>query len=402
MKSGCFSKMFLVLIACMLLMHGQVGGVQASPSTVDWAMFRFNPAHTGTTTETVPAANLALRWSYTTGDTVVSSPAVSGGVVYMGSWDNKVYALNASTGSHIWNYMTGDDIDSSPAVSGGVVYVGSYDNKVYALNALTGSEIWSYTTGLDIYSSPAVSGGSIYIGSTDGKVYAFGPHPVLEFRQDVLNASSNTAWYVLGDYVLHRNDGTQFRSSASKHTPVVAAIATDIFAAEYLMGGSASPQNAVLDTDARYISQGSDFGNATGIVDGPIVLVGGFSVNEAVYYYTFRSNETQIYYDAGAFKRRDTGATITSEASNATKDFFVIESFVDTQGRIVYMFWGRGARGTMAATCFMMEVLMKPSNPYGNTSWFVVRWNEASSGPSVNSFPDAGDTYTVIANGPPL
>ena len=239
--------------------------------------------------------------------------------------------------------------------------------------------------------------------SANGTVTVSGPHSVFEFRDDVLNVTSGAAWYVLGDYVLHRNDGTKFRDSDVKHSPVVAAIATDIFAAQYLMGGSSNPQNAILDTNSAYISQADgDFGNAT--IDGPIVTVGGPLVSETVYYYMYTSNETQLFWDsgAGAIKRRDTGATVTSETSNATKDFFVVESFVDSQGRVVYMFWGRGARGTMAATCFMMEVLLKPSNPYGDTSWFVVRWNEASSGPSVNSFPDAGDTYTVLASGPSL
>ena len=37
----------------------------------------------------------------------------------------------------IWSYTTGNGVASSPAVTGGVVYVGSYDNKVYALNAGT-------------------------------------------------------------------------------------------------------------------------------------------------------------------------------------------------------------------------------------------------------------------------
>ena len=36
--------------------------------------------------------------------------------------------------------------DSSPAVANGVVYVGSDDGNVYALNAATGAELWSYTT----------------------------------------------------------------------------------------------------------------------------------------------------------------------------------------------------------------------------------------------------------------
>ena len=39
---------------------------------------------------------------------VSSSPAVADGKVYVGSYDSKVYCLNAATGAHIWNYTTGD------------------------------------------------------------------------------------------------------------------------------------------------------------------------------------------------------------------------------------------------------------------------------------------------------
>ena len=68
---------------------------------------------------------------------MTSSPAVVGGVIFVGSLDGKVYALNAATGALIWSYTTGDWVASSPAVVGGVVYVGSGDGKVYALNAAT-------------------------------------------------------------------------------------------------------------------------------------------------------------------------------------------------------------------------------------------------------------------------
>ena len=53
-------------------------------------------------------------------------------MVYVGSYDDMVYALNASTGALLWSYTTGSAVESSPAVANGVVYVGSYDDKVYA------------------------------------------------------------------------------------------------------------------------------------------------------------------------------------------------------------------------------------------------------------------------------
>jgi hypothetical protein len=63
---------------------------------------------------------------------------------------------------------------SSPAVANGVVYVGSDDSNVYALNATTGAKLWGFTTGYWVYSSPAVANGTVYVGSVDGNVYAIG------------------------------------------------------------------------------------------------------------------------------------------------------------------------------------------------------------------------------------
>ena len=130
----------------------------------------FNPYENVLSEETVGGAG--LRWSYTTGFLVTSSPAVANGVVYVGSFDGNVYALNASTGALLWSYATGNAVDSSPAVANGVVYIGSSDNNVYALNASTGVLLWSHTTGGAVESSPAVANGVVYVGSYDGNVYA--------------------------------------------------------------------------------------------------------------------------------------------------------------------------------------------------------------------------------------
>jgi outer membrane protein assembly factor BamB len=48
---------------------------------------------------------------------------------------------------------------SQPTVVGNVLYVGSSDGKVYALNALTGAVMWTVPTRGSIASSPAVVGG---------------------------------------------------------------------------------------------------------------------------------------------------------------------------------------------------------------------------------------------------
>src|SRR5439155_14154109 len=137
-------------------------------------------------------------WTGATGNAITSSPAVAGGVVYVGSYDDNLYAFDAAgatncsggpptaTCAPLWTGATGDFIISSPAVAGGVVYVGSRDDNLYAFDAAgttrcsggpptkTCTPLWTAATGDWVDSSPAVVGGTVYVGSDDHKLYAFG------------------------------------------------------------------------------------------------------------------------------------------------------------------------------------------------------------------------------------
>jgi eukaryotic-like serine/threonine-protein kinase len=113
-------------------------------------------------------------------DVFLSSPAVANGVVYIGSGDQHVYALDAATGALKWAFATGDVVHASPAVANGTVFIGSWDRNLYALDAATGRERWRYTTGNDtviynqvgIASSAAVAGGIVFVGGRDGHFHA--------------------------------------------------------------------------------------------------------------------------------------------------------------------------------------------------------------------------------------
>jgi len=175
--------MAMLITLAGLSVAAQVPVAFAAEPTGSWPQFRSDPSHSGDNPneQTIGSANVGTlsrywrfvwSWPFDGDEFVWSSPAVADGVVFVGSYDGILYALNASTGAKIWQRRTGGPIWSSPAVAGGVVFVGSDDGNLYALNAATGAKLWSFATGGPLDSSPAVAEGVVYVGASKGTVYA--------------------------------------------------------------------------------------------------------------------------------------------------------------------------------------------------------------------------------------
>jgi len=122
------------------------------------------------------AARGVLRWKFHTGNVVHASPAVAGGLLYVGSWDSYFYALDEHSGRERWRFKTGEDplinnqvgIQSSAMVADGVVYFGCRDSHLYALDARSGAKLWVFATdGAWVVSSPAVEAGIVYFATSD-------------------------------------------------------------------------------------------------------------------------------------------------------------------------------------------------------------------------------------------
>lgn len=133
-----------------------------------------------------PASGNELWAAPLPGGWPISSPAVRGHRVVVGSGDGKLYCMGTATGKEQWSCETGGPIlffgaysrtakpvVSSPAISGEVVYFGGVDGRLYALELATGKPLWSYDLGVPVTSSPAVSGNSVFVSTFDGTVYAF-------------------------------------------------------------------------------------------------------------------------------------------------------------------------------------------------------------------------------------
>ncbi len=146
--------------------------VPASSVSATDTMFRANSLHNGVFDGGGMVPINTEQWRFSTGGGVWSSPAVVNGVVYIGSDDKNLYAVDAVTGKEQWRFSTGGGVWSSPAVVNGVVYIGSDDKNLYAVDAVTGKEQWRFSTGGGVWSSPAVVNGVVYIGSDDKNLYA--------------------------------------------------------------------------------------------------------------------------------------------------------------------------------------------------------------------------------------
>ena len=70
-------------------------------------MFRGDAQHSGLVKGTGVPTLTGVKWKFKTQAAVLSSPAVADGLIYFGSSDHSVYAVNAKTGEQVWKTRTG-------------------------------------------------------------------------------------------------------------------------------------------------------------------------------------------------------------------------------------------------------------------------------------------------------
>ena len=113
-----------------------------------------------------------------TSNSAVSSPALDGDTLYLGS-NEGVYALNATTGALVWQVLTGPEFYASPAITGPPRPAGAGDR------GQRGSSRSAWPTGqpsgrsgptpAGFWASPAISQGSIYTVGLDGVLRTYAP-----------------------------------------------------------------------------------------------------------------------------------------------------------------------------------------------------------------------------------
>lgn len=220
---------------CLGARRGQAPATTGSPdepvSEGGWPTFGLDDQHTGVKENgTGPRTDTVAWTAIDSAPTVLCSPTVYDGTVYVGSAANAIHAFDAATGEELWNYPTTSYVETAPAVVDGTVYTADADGVVYALgtdgglqwtyktetnlhsravavhdgtlvvgtagtmpavvsgdtdeskggtviglDTATGERQWAYTGPADWFTGPAVGGGRVYLGNHDGSVVALDP-----------------------------------------------------------------------------------------------------------------------------------------------------------------------------------------------------------------------------------
>ena len=210
------------------------GALLAGPlaaQEVDSPMFRGSPAHTGVVETTGLPYLAGVAWELRTDGPIRGAAALADGVLYVGSGDGGVYAVDAEDGDLRWRADLGAPVGATPAVwedrvliadrtntwraldrrtgtvlwelptgpdlplpwglegwdyilasavvvpfaeagSGALALFGSGDGMLRAVDPATGEVRWTHRTDRPIRSTPAVVDGTVYVGGGDGIVYA--------------------------------------------------------------------------------------------------------------------------------------------------------------------------------------------------------------------------------------
>jgi len=127
------------------------------------------------------------QWRFPTFNWILSQPVVDNYIVYFGSIDGSIYALDARCGALVWSYRVGKYLNYAPSIVSGSIaceavcgaplvanetlYCGADDGFLYALDARTGKERWAFQTEKWVWGRPMLHEGVLIVASAASRIY---------------------------------------------------------------------------------------------------------------------------------------------------------------------------------------------------------------------------------------
>ena len=128
------------------------------------------------------AADGQFEWKYAAEGGIVTRPALYENNIYFGSEDKRLHVISARTGKVVWTYYTEGKVRSSPRIAEGHVFLGSDDNDLHAVNVNSGRAVWKFATDAPVHSTPLVVNDLVFVGSESGAFYAIDFRGTLKWR----------------------------------------------------------------------------------------------------------------------------------------------------------------------------------------------------------------------------
>jgi outer membrane protein assembly factor BamB len=80
---------------------------------------------------------------------------------------------DVTTNGLVWSYPLEKHVLSTPAVSEGMVFIADCGRKVHCLDAASGRALWTHDIQGEVWASPLVADGKVYLGTRKGEFLIF-------------------------------------------------------------------------------------------------------------------------------------------------------------------------------------------------------------------------------------
>jgi outer membrane protein assembly factor BamB len=151
-----------------------------------------------------------LKWEYDAQAAIKSSPLVFEGGIFFGDEAGKFHCLGAADGSHRWTFAAEDAIVSSATVSGDRLLFGSYDQRLYCIDRHTGAEIWRFETEGYVHASCPVIDGTVLVAGCDGLLRVLDTQTGGQLKQITLGSYAAASPAVQGGFAYLGTFGDEF------------------------------------------------------------------------------------------------------------------------------------------------------------------------------------------------
>lgn len=118
------------------------------------------------------AATGSVRWSYPVRGAGRGRPAAARDGVYVAT-PSTLLAISARSGAELWDASLGGALLScAPVAADDRVYAAAAGGQVHCLDPVTGDSRWVYPAGAEVTAAPAIAGDSLYVGDAAGVLHA--------------------------------------------------------------------------------------------------------------------------------------------------------------------------------------------------------------------------------------